>query len=55
LIGLEEERENDMAKIFYCKKGQLSFKYLGVPLHHSRLRRGDIQPMVNKVIKRIAG
>jgi hypothetical protein len=35
--------------------GLFSFKYLGVPLHYSKLRREDIQPIVNKVISRIIG
>lgn len=38
-IGLDEERENDMAEIFCCKTDQLPFNYLGVPLHHSKLKR----------------
>jgi len=55
-IGLlEEEEENDMAKIFCCKKGEFPLKYLGVPLHHSKLRKDDIQPIVDKVVKRIVG
>jgi hypothetical protein len=31
------------------------FKYLGVPLHYEKLRREDIQYIVDKIIKRIAG
>jgi hypothetical protein len=31
------------------------FNYLGVPLHHEKLRREDIQPVVDKVINRIPG
>jgi hypothetical protein len=31
------------------------FKYLGVPLHYEKLRREDIQPIVDKVIHRIPG
>jgi len=54
-IGLMEDEENDMARIFCCKKGEFPLKYLGVPLHRSKLRREDIQPIVDKVIKRIAG
>ena len=54
-IGLDEDRENDIARIFCCKKGQFPFKYLGVPLHHSNLQREHIQLVVDKVIKRIAG
>lgn len=29
-------------------------KYLGVPLHYKNLSREDIQPLVAKVLKRIA-
>jgi hypothetical protein len=26
-------------------------QYLGVPLHHSKLRREDIEPVVDKILK----
>ena len=29
-------------------------KYLGVPLHHSRLRKEDLQPVIDKLIKKAA-
>jgi hypothetical protein len=32
-----------------------SFKYLGVPLRYDNLTREDIQPLVDKILKRIAG
>jgi hypothetical protein len=32
-----------------------SFKYLGVSLHHEKLRREDIQPIVDKILSRISG
>jgi hypothetical protein len=32
--------------------GSLPFKYLGVPLHFDRLKREDIQPLIDKMIKR---
>ena len=41
-IGTEEGRVNDLAKIFCCKKGDFPLKYLGVPLHYSKLRREDL-------------
>jgi hypothetical protein len=40
---------------FCCKAGPFPFKYLGVPLHHDKLRREDIQLVVDKVINRIPG
>jgi hypothetical protein len=48
-------RAGGYARLFCCKMGLFSFKYLGVPLHYSKLRREDIQPIVNKVISRILG
>lgn len=50
-IGIEEERVNEVAKIFCCKVGGFPIKYLGVPLHHSKLRREDLQPIIDKIIK----
>jgi hypothetical protein len=55
LINLEEEETQTYAKCFCCKIGKFPFTYLGVPLHHERLRREDIQPVVDKVMKRIVG
>lgn len=46
---------NDFAKIFCCKTGEFPLKYLGVPLHYTKLRREDLQPIVDKIMKRIAG
>jgi hypothetical protein len=51
-VNLEEET-NAYARIFCCKLGAFPFKYLGVPLHHDKLKREDIQPIVDKVIARI--
>ena len=55
MLGLDEERSIQYARLFCCKVDSFPFTYLGVPLHHSKLRRVDIQPVVDKVIKRIAG
>jgi hypothetical protein len=35
--------------------GAFPIKYLGIPLHYNKLSREDLQPLVNKIIKRIAG
>ena len=35
-IGLEEDRGNEFAKIFCCKKSEFPLKYLGVPLHFEK-------------------
>jgi hypothetical protein len=53
--NLDEEETLQYSKIFYCNVGIFPFKYLGVPLHFEKLRREDIQPIVDKVINRIPG
>jgi hypothetical protein len=40
---------------FCCKKGDFSIQVVGVPLHHSKLRKGDLHPILDKIIKTIAG
>jgi hypothetical protein len=54
-INLDEDESHLYAQIFYCKLGQFPFTYLGVPLHYDKLRREDIQPIVDKITKRISG
>lgn len=44
-----------MKRFFAPKKGISPIKYLGVPLYYTNLRREDLQPIVDKIIKRIAG
>jgi hypothetical protein len=55
-INIEQREEIDsFARIFGCPMGEFPIKYLGIPLHHSKLRREDLQSLVDKIIKRIAG
>jgi hypothetical protein len=54
-INLEEEEACTFARNFCCKMGAFPFRYLGAPLHHEKLSREDIQPVVDKVIGRIPG
>ena len=54
-IGMDEDSTNAFAKIFCCNKSEFPIKYLGVPLHYSKLKRTDLQPVIDKIIKRIAG
>jgi hypothetical protein len=54
-INLEEEEGQNYAQIFCCRLGTFPFQYLDVPLHYEKLKREDIQPIVDKIIKRIAG
>ena len=54
-LGLEEEENLALARLFCCNIGNFPIKYLGVPLHFTNLRMEDIQPVVDKLIKRITG
>lgn len=54
-VGTEEDEINQFARLFCCKIGSFPFKYLGIALHHQKLRREDIQPVVDKVVKRVVG
>jgi hypothetical protein len=50
--------ENDaqfIAQSLSCKIGEFPMQYLGVPVHHSKLKRDDIQHVVDKILKRAAG
>jgi hypothetical protein len=58
LVPVHIERGEDIScfvEIFRCSVGTLPIKYLGIPLHYSKLRREDLQPLIDKIIKRIAG
>lgn len=55
VVGMEEYRANDFARILCCKRSNFPIKYLGVPLHFAKLRREDLQPIIDKIVKRIAG
>lgn len=48
LVNMEA---NNIAKIFCCKRSAFPIKYLGVPLHFSKLKREYIQPIVDKLSK----
>jgi hypothetical protein len=54
-IGLEEVEAQQYAKIFCCKIGTFPFRYLGALLHFDKLRREDIQLVVDIIFRRIPG
>jgi hypothetical protein len=53
-LNLDVEETHRIVHIFGCPMGNFPIKYLGVPLHYENLRREDIQPLVDKILKRIA-
>jgi len=54
-MNISEEEAHDLSHLFSCPLGSFPIKYLGIPLHYDNLRREDIQPLVDKMLKRIAG
>ena len=54
-MGLAEDESYLFARLFGCKRSNFpAIQYLRIPLHHSKLRE-DIQPIVGKLVKKIAG
>lgn len=54
-INIDDSELEEFLEILECTKGAFPIKYLGIPLHHDKLRREDIQPLIDKIMKRIAG
>lgn len=52
---LEDDFTHTVSHIFNCPIGKFPIKYLGIHLHYDKLTRKDIQPLVDKLLKRIAG
>lgn len=53
-INLDDSETHNIAHIFCCLVGSIPIKYLGIPLHFEKLRREDIQPLVDKILRKIA-
>jgi hypothetical protein len=51
--NLSNDQIHNAAHIFGCPVGSFPIKYLGVPLHYDKLRREDIQPLVDNILKRV--
>jgi hypothetical protein len=54
-VNLEEWQTHEVAHILNCLVGSLPFRYLGVPLHVEKLKREDLQPMIDKMLKKAVG
>jgi hypothetical protein len=54
-INVPEDQRNILSQVFGCKVSAFPIKYLGVPLHYGKLRKEDLQPLIDKIIKRIVG
>jgi hypothetical protein len=54
-IKVEAEDAQLFSQTLSCKIGQFPMHYLGVPLHYKKLRKEDLHPIVDKVIKKGGG
>jgi hypothetical protein len=54
-LNVDEQEAQLFSQILSCRQGKLPMKYLGVPLHFSKLRKKDLLPIVDKLIKKAAG
>jgi hypothetical protein len=53
-LNLEEHQIHQISHMFRCPVGAFPIKYLGVPLHYEKLKKEDIQPLVDKILNRIS-
>lgn len=42
-------------QISWCVVGNFPIKCLGIPLHYEKLRREEIHPLTDNILKRIVG
>jgi hypothetical protein len=54
-VNISELETQMYSRTFCCKIGKFPIKYLGVPLHHEKLKREGIQHVVDKTINMIPG
>jgi hypothetical protein len=54
-INIEQGEMQSYLDIFQCVAGAFPMKYLGIPLHFEKLRREDLQPLIDSLLSRMAG
>jgi hypothetical protein len=52
-INIEVEELQPFIDIFQCEVGSFPVKYLGIPLHFDRLKREDLQHLIESILRRI--
>jgi hypothetical protein len=53
-LGMEDHEIEAFTQVFCCSRGKFPIKYSGVPLHFKKLKRDDLQPLINKTLQKIA-
>jgi hypothetical protein len=54
-INMDQAEAQPFVDVFSYNSGVFPNKYLGIPLHYEKLSRDDIQPLIDKILKQIAG
>jgi hypothetical protein len=54
-MNLEEGQIHEVAHVLCCPVGSLPLKYLGIPIHFEKLKRDDLQHVIDKLIRKMAG
>jgi hypothetical protein len=54
-INLDNSEINPFLEIFQCVEWHFPIKYLGLPLHFEKLKREELQPLIDSLLKRMAG
>jgi hypothetical protein len=54
-INVEVDEAQTIAQSLCCRLGEFHMKYLGVPLHYKKLRKEDLQPVIDKILKKVGG
>jgi hypothetical protein len=54
-MNMGEEVIHEISHILSCPVSSFLIKYLGIPLHFEKLKREVLQPILDKMIKGIAG
>jgi hypothetical protein len=54
-INLDENEISPYLEIFQCVEIHFPIKHLGLPLHFEKLKREDLQPLIDRLLERMAG
>jgi hypothetical protein len=54
-INMEQGEMQSFLDIFQCVSGSFPMKYLGIPLHFEKLKREDLQHLIDSLLSRMAG
>jgi hypothetical protein len=54
-MNLEGNLIHQIAHLFGSPIGNFPIRYLGVPLHYEKLKREDLQPLIDKILNKVIG